>query len=259
MKTLRQGFSHWCFTGRGVDDGTLFGKAKAIGYEAVDLADESLWRQIIDSGLTLGAMAGHDGISRGLNRRENFARIEAELHGNIEKATQWKIPTLICFSGNREGIDDDAGLQICAEALAKLAPVAEKAGVVLAVELLNSKVDHIDYQCDRTSWGIRLCQAVASPAVKLLYDIYHMQVMEGDLIRTIKNHHSHFGHYHTAGNPGRGQPGGDQEINYPAVYRAIADVSPGALVSHEFLPIGDPVSALRSAYTQLENSLAREA
>jgi hydroxypyruvate isomerase len=253
MKKLRQGFSHWCFAT--VDPATLFREAKSLGYDAVDLADESLWPQILDAGLNLGAMTGHDSIGSGLNRRENFPRIEAEILAKIAKAKEFKIPTLICFSGNRDGMNDETGLQICAENLSRVAPAAEKAGVVLAVELLNSKVDHADYQCDRTPWGVRLCEAVASPAVKLLFDIYHMQVMEGDLMRTIQSHHSHFAHYHTAGNPGRGLPDDTQEIYFPAIYRMIAAVSPGALVSHEFLPTGHPLEALKAAYRQLEDAL----
>jgi hydroxypyruvate isomerase len=132
--------------------------------------------------------------------------------------------------------------------LKRVAPVAADAGVVLAVELLNSKVDHRGYQCDHTAWGVELCRLVNSPAVKLLYDIYHIQIMEGDIIRTIQANHDYFAHYHTAGNPGRGQPDETQEIYYPAVYRAIAQTGYDGFISHEFIPQGDPLAALKKAF-----------
>ena len=248
MNALRQGLSWWCFADRGVEPEALLAGAAKIGYEAVDLVDEKFWPLVRDHGLKLGAINGHHSLADGLNKKENATRIQDELRAKLSKAAEWKFPVLICFSGNRNGLDDATGLAQCVETLAAVAPDAERAGVVLAVELLNSKVDHKDYQCDTTAWGVRLCDQVGSPAVKLLYDIYHMQIMEGDLIRTIRDKHSYFAHYHTAGNPGRGQPDGGQEINYPAVYRAIADVSPGALVCHEFIPAGDPLAALEKAY-----------
>jgi hydroxypyruvate isomerase len=147
-------------------------------------------------------------------------------------------------------MSDEAGLWQCAETLGRVAGVAEEAGVVLAVELLNSKVDHPDYQCDRTGWGVELCRRVNSPAVKLLYDIYHMQVMEGDVIRTIRAHQGDIAHYHTAGNPGRGQPDETQELYYPAIYRAIAGTGYGGVISHEFLPAGDPLGAMERAHEE---------
>ena len=249
MSALKQGFSWWCFADRGVEPAALLTGAAKTGYEAVDLVDEKFWPLVRDHGLKLGAINGHHSLADGLNKKENAARIQDELRAKLEKAAEWKFPVLICFSGNRNGLDDATGLAQCAETLAAVAPDAERAGVVLAVELLNSKVDHKDYQCDRTAWGVRLCDQVGSPAVKLLYDIYHMQIMEGDLIRTIRDNHSYFAHYHTAGNPGRGQPDRSQEINYSAVYRAIADVSPEALVCHEFIPKGDPLDALAKAHS----------
>lgn len=248
MNPLRQGFSWWCYADRGVADDELLKKARGIGYETVDLIDKSLWPLVLKHGLKLAAVDGHDGIEQGLNRRENGLRIEMELRTRIEDAEKFNIPVLICFSGNREGLDDEAGLAACADTLGRLAPVAADAGVTLAVELLNSKVDHVDYQCDHTEWGVQLCEQVDSPAVKLLYDIYHMQIMEGDVIRTIEKRHPYFAHYHTAGNPGRGQPDETQELNYPAIYRAIAATGYQGYVSHEFIPKGDPIEALQSAY-----------
>ena len=177
-----------------------------------------------------------------------------EIQESLAKAEKWKIPVLICFSGNRAGQDDKTGLEICAETLRRVAPLAESAGVKLALELFNSKVDHADYQADSTSFGVKLCQAVGSPAVKILYDIYHMQIMEGDIIRTIQRDHEWFAHYHTAGNPGRSQPDETQEIYYPAIYRAIAETGYTGTVAHEFVPKGNPLEAMEKAYRQCEAS-----
>jgi hydroxypyruvate isomerase len=250
MKPLRQSFSWWCFANRGVEPDALLAGAAKIGYEGVDLIDEALWPKAQKHGLAITAVGGHGTLEDGLNQAVNAGRIEQELLVNIAKAKQWKIPVLICFSGNRHGAGDEAGVTQCAETLGRVAPLAADAGVVLAVELLNSKVDHKGYQCDRTAWGVELCRRVNSPAVKLLYDIYHMQIMEGDIIRTIQANHEHFAHYHTAGNPGRGQPDETQEIFYPAIYRAIAQTGYGGFISHEFIPPGDPVEALKKAFEE---------
>ena len=257
MRKLRQGFSWWCVANRGVENADLLAGAAKIGYEAVDLVGPELWPLVKEKGLKLGAIAGHGTLTEGLNKKENAPRIETELHASIGKAVEWNIPVLICFSGNRDGLDDEAGLENCAEILTRIAPAAEKAGIVLALELLNSKRDHKDYQCDATAWGIRLCERVNSPAVKLLYDIYHMQIMEGDIIETIRRHHGQFAHYHTAGNPGRGQPDENQEINYPAIYRAIAALDEDKLICHEFLPAGDPLEALEKAYKDCDAAVGK--
>jgi hydroxypyruvate isomerase len=259
---IRQSFSWWCFADKGLQPEALLAGAREIGYEAVDLIDEELWPLAKAAGLRISAVAGHASLEDGLNRSENAARIEAELRANIAKAAEWEIPVLICFSGNRgamrgrEGLEKKEGLERCAVTLARVAPVAEAAGVTLAVELLNSKVDHPGYQCDRTVWGAALCGMVNSPAVKLLYDIYHMQIMEGDIIRTIQRRHEWFAHYHTAGNPGRGQPDATQEIYYPAIYRAIAATGYKGFVSHEFLPAVPPLEALRLAFEDCASACA---
>jgi hydroxypyruvate isomerase len=247
---IRQGFSWWCFANRGVEHGALLAGAAKIGYEAVDLIEEALWPTARDHGLRIAAVNGHGTLSDGLNRRENAARIEKELLANIEKAARWEIPVLICFSGNRGDLDDETGLAQCAETLGRVAPRAADAGVTLALELLNSKIDHPGYQGDRTAWGVRLCDRVQSPAVRLLYDIYHMQIMEGDVIRTIRQTHPYFAHYHTAGNPGRGPLDLTQELCYPAIFRTIAQTGFGGFVSHEFLPPAgaDPLRALAEAF-----------
>jgi hydroxypyruvate isomerase len=250
MRAMKQGFSWWCFANRGVEPKALLAGTAKIGYQAVDLIDEPLWPMARDHGLTIAAVNGHGTLSDGLNRRENAARIEGELLANIDKAAQWKIPVLICFSGNRNGLGDETGLAQCAETLARVAPRAAEAGVTLAMELLNSKIDHPGCQCDHTAWGVRLCERVGSPAVRLLYDIYHMQIMEGDVIRTIQQAHPYFAHYHTAGNPGRGPLDQKQELYYPAIFDAIEKTGYQGFVSHEFLPAAgtNPLKALAQAF-----------
>jgi hydroxypyruvate isomerase len=254
--SIRQSFSWWCFENRGVEPEALLVAARRIGYNGVDLIQEEFWPLAAEQGLVITAVNGHGTLEDGLNRPENAERIEGELRANIAKAKEWEIPVLICFSGNRNGVSDEAGLQQCASVLRSVAGEAEGASVTLAVELLNSKVDHPDYQCDHTAWGVKLWEAVGSPRVKLLYDIYHMQIMEGDVIRTIRASQDAIGHYHTAGNPGRGQPDDTQEIYYPAIYRAIAETGYRGFISHEFLPAGEPIEALERAFRDCDAALA---
>jgi hydroxypyruvate isomerase len=198
--------------------------------------------------MKIAAIIGHGTLTDGLNRKENHARIKEELLKNIEQAAEYDIPNLICFSGNRRGLSDEEGIENTAEGLAQVAKVAERKGITLCLELLNSKVDHPDYQCDHTWWGAEVCRRVNSPAVKLLYDIYHMQIMEGNLIHTICENISYIGHFHTAGNPGRRDLDTEQEIYYPAVMRAIKETGYTGYVGHEFIPKGDPYEAIRIAF-----------
>jgi hydroxypyruvate isomerase len=154
---------------------------------------------------------------------------------------------LICFSGNREKMDDQQGLENCAVGLKRILPIAEKRGVTLSMELLNSRVNHKDYMCDRTPWGVELVKRIGSERFKLLYDIYHMQIMEGDVIRTIQDNHQYFSHYHTGGNPGRHEIDETQELNYPAIMRAIKATGFKGHVAQEFVPARDPMTSLRQA------------
>lgn len=255
MNGISQSLSWWCFQNRGIEPDALLSGVAKIGYRGIDLVEEALWPAVKRHGLTISAVDGHGTIEQGLNRRENADRIEKELRVKIAKANQWKIPMLICFSGNRGDLSDEAGLDQCAETLARVVPVAADAGVILAMELLNSKVDHRGYQCDRTTWGVELCKRVDSPAFKLLFDIYHMQVMEGDIIRTIQSNHDFFAHYHTAGNPGRGQPDQTQELHYPAIYKAIAATGYRGFIGHEFIPSGNPLDALEKAFKDCDAAL----
>jgi hydroxypyruvate isomerase len=246
MSPIKQSISWWCFGNMQLE--ALLKAAVDIGYQAVELVGPEHWAQVKDYGLTIASVNSHGTIEDGLNRRENRDRIRREVEKNLELAVRWGIPNLICFSGNRGELDDDAGADITAQNLQAVAKMAEDAGVTLVLELLNSKVEHRDYQCDHTAWGARVCQMVSSPRVRLLYDIYHMQLMEGDIIRTIQDNHAYFGHYHTAGVPGRHEIDESQELYYPAIVRAIAETGYTGYLGQEFIPTGDPVTALKRAY-----------
>jgi hydroxypyruvate isomerase len=245
---MKQAVAWWCLTPRALTPEQLVRAAAEIGYAGIELAELEYWPLIREHGLTIVSTRGHESLTDGLNRRENHDRIEREVLANLKVAAQWGIPVLICFSGNRNGLADDLGAEITAAGLRRVAWAAEDAGVTLALELLNSKVNHPDYQCDHTAWGLRVCELVGSPRVKLLYDIYHMQVMEGDVMRTIRDHHAAFGHYHTAGNPGRNELDETQELNYRAIVRAIRETGYDGYIGQEFIPRGEPVAALRAAF-----------
>ena len=237
----------WSFAEREIEARDLIPAVAAMGYDGIELADETLWPAIAETGLAIVSHRGHGTIESGLNRRENHDRIEAELLANLELAQRWAVPVLICFSGTRDGVADEVGIENTALGLSRVAKAAEQAGVTLALELLNSKVDHPGYQCDRTGWGLAVIERVSSPRVKLLYDVYHMQVMEGDVIRTIETHHDAFAHYHVAGNPGRHEPDHAQELWYPAIYRAIAATGFDGYVGMEYIPRGEMMASLRTA------------
>ena len=248
-QAIRQSVSWWCFAGRGVPDDALLQHIQAIGYPAIELTEERLFDQSRDLGLVVASHGGHQGIDRGLNDPREHDRIESEIHANLVLAQKYAIPNLIVFSGGRrEGLSEEEGIENTALGLARVSKAAEDAGVTLVLELLNSKVDHKGYQCDHTAWGVEVCRRVGSSRVKLLYDIYHMQIMEGSLIQTIREDHAWFGHYHTAGVPGRHDLDDTQEIHYPPVLRAITETGYDGYVGHEFIPKGDPVAALREAY-----------
>lgn len=248
MGNIRQSVAWWCFVPGKMPPEALLRAAAEIGFHAIDLAPREHWQLIRDHGLALSAVSGHTSLTDGLNRRENRQRIAAELRENIALAAAWNIPNLICFSGSRTDTPEAQALEATAETLTGVAQMAQDSGVTLVLELLNSKIDHPGYQCDHTAWGVQVCEMVSSPAVRLLYDIYHMQVMEGDVIRTIGENHAHIGHYHTAGVPGRGEIDASQELNYPAIIRAIAATGYTGYVAQEFIPTRDPVQSLRQAF-----------
>ncbi len=248
MTRIKQSVSWWCFVPQHMT-AEIFVKAVAdIGYPAIELAPPEYWQLIKDHGLAIASFSGHQSIPDGLNRRENGSRIETEIRSSIQQAEKWNIPNVIVFSGNRNGQDDATGAEITAENLRRISKTAEDAGVNLVIELLNSKVDHPDYQCDNTLWGVKVCQMVDSQRVKLLYDIYHMQIMEGDVIRTIRENHQYFGHYHTAGNPGRNEIDNTQELNYKPIMQAIVDTGYEGYVGQEFIPKGDATLSLKQAF-----------
>jgi hydroxypyruvate isomerase len=221
-----------------------------LGITGVEMPPRSDCDKYRDMGFSIVTYVGHQSLEDGLNRRENHARIADEIRTNLELAKKYEIPNLVCFSGNRGGKSDEEGAANTIEGLRMVARDAETAGVNLVIELLNSKADHPDYQCDHTSWGVQVVQGVGSPRVKLLYDIYHMQIMEGDLIRTIRDNIEHIAHFHTAGNPGRHELDQEQEIYYPAVARAIHETGYTGWVGHEFGPKGDALAAIQQAYKQ---------
>lgn len=248
MTRIKQSISWWCFIPWKLTPEALVRAAADIGYAAIELVEPEDYQLIKDHRLQIASIRGHSSLTNGLNRHENGSSIEAELRDSIQRAEKWGIPNVICFSGNRNGQDDATGAEITAENLRRVSKVAEDAGVNLVIELLNSKIDHPDYQCDNTAWGVKVCQMVDSSRVKLLYDIYHMQIMEGDVIRTIRDNHRYFAHYHTAGNPGRNEIDDTQELNYRAITQAIVDTGYDGYLGQEFVPLHDPVQSLKQAF-----------
>jgi len=233
---------------------TFFGAVADIGFPGVEMwgrGDD--FRDIMKAAarrkLKVASMIGSGSLDSGLNDRGNHANIEGELKTSIDIAADNGIPGVICFSGNRRaGLGEEEGAKIVAEGLRRVAPYAEKKGVNLNLELLNSKVDHKGYQCDHTSWAVSVHQQVNSPRVKILYDIYHMQIMEGDVIRTIRENIGRIGHFHTAGVPGRNDMDDTQELNYRAIAAAISATGYDLYVGHEFAPKGDVIAALERTF-----------
>ncbi len=209
---------------------------KSIGFSAIDLVGPADWDTLkshgIDSSMCNGAEIS---LTEGWNDPQYHAELTRRYIEHINQVSDAGYTNLICFSGNRRGMDDQTGLENCVNGLKTVLALAEKRGVVLQMELFNSKVDHPDYMCDNSAWGIELCKRLDSPNFKLLYDIYHMQISEGDIIRTIRDNHTWFGHYHTAGVPGRNEIEDSQELNYPAIMRAIHETGYDGYVAQEFM------------------------
>jgi hydroxypyruvate isomerase len=244
---IKQSVSRWCYAKTSIDD--LCKNAVRIGLKGIDLVGPEDWPTIQKYGLTPSmTQKGAGTIPDAWNRLENHERLEKELREMLTLAADAHLPNVITFSGNRKGMPDAEGLANCAAGLAKVKKFAEEKGVTVNVELLNSKVNHKDYMCDHTAWGVELCKRVDSPRVKLLYDIYHMQIMEGDIIRTIRDNFAFIGHFHTGGVPGRHEIDGTQELDYHAVSTAIADLGYTGFMAHEFVPARDPMASLEQAY-----------
>jgi hydroxypyruvate isomerase len=225
-----------------------------MGLKSVDFSGPGDWPTLRKHNLVCSLASGAGSIPVGWNRKENHEKLIETMKKNIELVSEAGWPTVITFSGNRhkdrndkEGLSEEAGAKNCIEGLKQVAGHAEQKKVTIVMELLNSKRDHRDYQADRTPWGAQVCKGVGSDRVKLLYDIYHMQIMEGDIIATIKEYAQYIGHYHTAGNPGRNELDENQEIYYPPIMRAIVATGYKGYVSHEYGPKGDPIKALIQA------------
>jgi hydroxypyruvate isomerase len=243
---LKQSVSRWCYEKYSLDD--LCKAAVRIGLKGIDLIDSKDWPTVQKYGLVPSMTPGAGTIPDALNRKENHARLEREFRENIEKAAKAGVPNVITFSGNRRGLPDDVGIENCVTGLNRVKKIAEDHNVMICLELLNSKVDHHDYQCDHTGWGVEVIKRVDSPKVKLLYDIYHMQIMEGDVIRTIRENIHYLGHFHTGGVPGRHEIDNSQELNYGAVAKAIVDLGFQGYLAHEFVPAAkDPIQSLEDA------------
>src|SRR5580693_2705030 len=243
---IRQSGSRWCYAKMSLDE--LCAYSAQIGLKGVDLLEPKDFEAPKKYGLicTMGyANAGT--IPDALNVVANHDKIEAGLRENIPLAAKAGVPNVITFSGNRRGMSDEEGAKNVILGLNRVKKIAEDNNVVLNLELLNSKVNHKDYMADHTAWGVAVMKEVNSPNVKLLYDIYHMQIMEGDLIDTIGHNLQWIGHFHTGGVPGRHELDGTQEVQWDGVMRAIADSGFRGYVAHEFVPTGDPLVSLRKA------------
>jgi hydroxypyruvate isomerase len=243
---IKQSVSRWCYKEIPLDQ--LCIAAAKMGCKGIDLLEISEWDVPGKYGLicTMG-YAGGGTIPDALNRTENHDAIEAAFRKNIPLAAKAGVPNVITFSGNRRGMPDDEGARNTVIGLNRLKKIAEDNGVTINLELLNSKRNHHDYMADHTAWGVRVMEEVNSPNVKLLYDIYHMQIMEGDLIATISENIKYLGHFHTGGVPGRHELDDTQEVQWAAVMKAIAGLDYKGYVAHEFIPTRDPLTSLREA------------
>jgi hydroxypyruvate isomerase len=243
---LKQSVCRWCYAKIPLPD--LCKAVAEMGLTAIDLLTEKEWPIAREYGLTCSMGSGAGGtIADGLNVKANHAKIQAGFERLVPIAAAQKVPNLITFFGNRRGMPDDEATANCIEGLNLIKKVAEDHGVTICVELLNSKVDHKDYHGDHSAFGVNIVKAVGSPRVKLLYDIYHMQIMEGDVIRTIRDNTEYFAHYHTGGVPGRHELDDTQELHWRTVAAAIADTGFQGYFAHEFIPLRDPLTSLREA------------
>ena len=244
---IRHSVCSWCYPDLSLDELCLL--AKDIGLVGIDLIGPEGWPTLKKHGLISTMCNGAElSLTEGFNHTEYHPQLIENYTRQIELVAAAGYTNLICFSGNRNGMDDETGLQNCVAGLKQILPLAEEKGVVIQMELFNSKVDHPDYMCDNTAWGIELCKRLDSPNFKLLYDIYHMQIEEGDIIRTIRENHRYFGHYHTAGVPGRHEIEENQELFYPAIMKAIVETGYEGFVAQEFIPTReDPTESLRKA------------
>ncbi|HNV28142.1 MAG TPA: TIM barrel protein [Cyclobacteriaceae bacterium] len=225
----------WCYGSIPLED--LAKAAKEIGLKSIELLGPDQWAIVQKHGLTVAMAYVTDlGLNKGFNDPTLHEKFLKDFSTNIPKAADAGLKSVICFSGNANGLSYEQGMENCAIGLAPVIKIAEKYNITVQMELLNSKVDHKDYQCDHTEWGVTLCEKLGSPNFKLLYDIYHMQIMEGDVIATIRKHQKYIGHYHTGGVPGRNEIDETQELYYPAIMKAIVETGFKGFVAQEFIP-----------------------
>ena len=247
---IRHSVCRWCYGSIPLEE--FAAAVKRFGIPAIDLVGPKDWPLLKKYGLDSSMCNGAEiNLVDGFNNRSFHDQLENNYSEMIPLVSKEGYTNLICFSGNRRGIDDETGLVNCTEGLKKIMSLAEKNKVMIIMELLNSKVDHKDYQCDKTPWGVELVKRVGSPNFKLLYDIYHMQIDEGDVIRTIRDNNQYIGHYHTGGVPGRNEIDETQELYYPAIMKAIVETGHKGYVAQEFIPSkkekNDQLSALEKA------------
>ena len=245
---INHSVSRWTFNSLSLDD--LCKAVKQIGFSAIDLVGPKDWPTLQKHGIysSMCYTAGDNNLNNGLNNPVYHEKLISEYLEVIPIMAKAGYKNLICFSGRRDGMDDETGMKNCAIALKKILPVAEKNNVTMVMELLNSKIDHKDYMCNHIEWGAELCTRIDSEHFKLLYDIYHMQIQEGDIIRNITTHHKHIAHFHTGGVPGRHEINNTQELNYPAIMKAIADTGYKGYVAQEFVPTKKhPLDSLKEA------------
>ncbi len=241
---LSQGFCRWCFNKYSLED--VCGWATTLGMPGIDLLGGDDFETLKKHNLVCTMVTSHP-LPDGLCDPKYHDMALEKINNAIEITAKEGWRNVICFSGNARGIDRETGMKNCVDALKKVTPIAEKNNVILNMELLNSRVDHADYMCDNTAWGIELVKRVGSDNFKLLYDIYHMQIMEGDIIRSIQKNHMYFGHYHTAGNPGRHELDDTQELYYPPIAKAVSEIPFDGYFVHEFIPVRDPFTSLSEA------------
>lgn len=242
---LKQSVCRWCYGKIALDD--LCKAAAGMGLKSVELLGEKEWSVPARHGITCALANGPTSIARGWNRVEQHDEFVKESERLLPLVKAAGIPQMIVFSGNRDGLDDRSGIRNCVKGLKRITPLAEQLGVTVVMELLNSRVDHHDYQCDHTAWGVEVVKGVGSERFKLLYDIYHMQIMEGDVIRTIRDNLAYINHFHTGGVPGRREIDETQELYYPAVCQAIVEAGFSGYLAQEFIPSRDPLQSLADA------------
>lgn len=237
----------WCYGKIPLEE--LCDAAKDMGLKAIDLLNPDEWHVAQERNLSVSMSFGSSlGIPKGFNDPQYHPQLLQEFTDLIPKAADAGLKQIICFSGNRNGMDDAVGLENCAVGLDPIVKLAEKHNITIVMELLNSKVNHPDYMCDKTPWGAELAEKVGSDNFKLLYDIYHMQIMEGDIIATIEKYHPYISHYHTGGVPGRHEIDDTQELYYPAIMKAILKTGYEGYVAQEFIPVNkDALASLKAS------------